>query len=260
VGIGPGGQYFADAGSSYAAGLVSHGLLGLQGVLGHARARPDTLRAFLTHFCRRPRGSDGHLQVGYGRFPDEIVPLLTCAPNEVTVLYQDTASQGDTFALPFPVPRGLPVEAPVEVRFTLCYTSPVDPADVAGYTQAGFEWRVRPHAYRYNLIDRETREPRGIIDAWTQAGTEQRLRSEGKWDTTISKLFRRNAGDLHDPVLELAQLGRERGRLIPKDERPEIPYTLLVTVRTPRSVPLYDEVAAQFGALVPLLTPDIEVG
>lgn len=286
VGIGPGGQYFADEGSSYAAGLVSHGLLGLQGVLGHARARPDTLRAFLTHFSRRPRGSDGPLQVGYGRFPDEIVPLLTCAPNEVTLLYQDTASRGDTFALPLPVPRGLQSEVSVEIRFTLCYTSPVDAADVAGYTQAGFEWRVRPHAYRYNLIDRDTRERLGVVDAWSeadvpesvdgrpvrlarrpralglsgQAGTEQRLRTEGKWDTTISKLFRRNAGDLHDPVLELAQLGRERGRLIPKDERPEIAYTLVVTVRTPGSVQLYDAVVAQFGELVPLLTPDLEVG
>lgn len=279
LGIGPRGEFLADEGTSYPVGLVSHSLAALVAVLGRVRSTPETLRAFATHFCRRPPRSDQVHQVGFGRFAESYLPLLDCAPNEATVLYEDAVTRGETFALPLPVPRGLPADVRVDIRFTLCYTPPVDPADVAGYTRAGFELRVRPHSRRFQFWDRETHERLGVRDVWReedvpevvngrparigrrplalsfsgQPGTEQRLRQEGKWDTTISKRFSRDAADLYEPTLELAHLARFRGRLIPREKRSPLRYTLLVTVRTPPGVPLYPLVEAQFP-LVPIRT------
>ncbi|HEX8320445.1 S8 family serine peptidase [Longimicrobium sp.] len=282
VGLAAHGQV-EDEGTSYAAALVTHTLAGLVGVLGRRRSRPETLRAFAVHFCRRGPGSHGVLKIGYGRFELDLRTVLDCSENEVTVLYEDSVSRGEAIALRLPVPSGLDPKTEIAVRFTLCYTSPVDPSDVAGYTQAGFEWRVTPHARRYALLDEETREELDVFDAWeeaivpsevngrpvrlarrpkrqgfgTQPGTERRLRAEGKWDTTISKYFRAKAEDLHEPVLELRHLFRSRGRLIPRDKRPNLRYTLLVTVRTPEGVPLYPLAEAQFQ--LPALQTDIAI-
>lgn len=273
VGVGPQGRIMQDEGTSYAAGLVTHALFPVVDALGLPRSRPETLRAFAVHYAERGLGSEGPADVGYGRCVDDLGVVLDCPENVVTLLYEDSVQRGEAIRLRLPVPDGVPPEVELSVRFTLCYTSPVDPSDVAGYTQAGFEFRLRPNSRLHDLLDAETGKRVGAVDVWTgdevpetlngrrvrvaphpqqhrfssQRGAEQRLRHEGKWDTTISKRFSRPASYFHDPVLELFHLHRFRGALVPTKKRPTLRYTLLVTVSTPEAVPLYAMAKQQFA-------------
>lgn len=284
VGLAPHGRLVGVLGTSFSAPLAAHGLAGLAATLGRERAAPETLRAFACHFAeRRARGHDLD-EVGFGRLLEHYDNALSCAPHEVTVLYEDVLRRDRVAGYSLPVPRDLPPSESLELWWTLCFTSPVDPTAAADYTLAGCDVTFRPDVRVYSFRDPRTNELLGDVNVVTQKAeveallsrgavpsrmpkphaarrvlrNEQGLRDAGKWETTVQHRFaRRQAGTLFDPQIELSYLVRSAGgALVPAAEVEELPFTLLVTVRARPGTSLYEAVRRQseFRTLVPLHT------
>jgi hypothetical protein len=273
-GIGPGGVLHGSAGTSFAAPAVAHGLAGLAAALGAARATSDNLRAFAVHFAQP--GDDGTSldEVGYGRLPEGYDDIWQCAHEEVTVLYEDTIERTEVVSLPFPLPAATVEGRSVTLRWTLAYTTPTDPTDAVDYAKSGLETAFRPHARRFRFDDPRTgrsvtldlrddaervlellrlgSQPSSVpvTRAPDRVRHEQVLREEGKWETVVHWSMRMRASGLFEPQLTIAYLARENGSLVSQAE--PLRYTLLLTIRAPRGVPLYNATRQEYRVLDPL--------
>lgn len=276
IGVGPNGHLIETAGTSFATPLVAHGLSELRAMLGD-RGDAATLRAFAVHSADPMRQGHDHAEVGHGRFPERFDSIWNCAPNEVTLLYQDRIERAQARSILLPIPDGLPADARIHLSWTLCFLSPIDPSDGVDYTLAGLEAVFRPHARIFGVrqirnkastgekvdieLQRErvaqlaaeglelTNKPATHSPA-RRGITEQARRDDGKWETVMHRRWRPEAQRLFRPQLELQYYAR-RGGLLVKDVDP-LSYTLLVTVRGPEGFPLYGRVRQQWQVLSPL--------
>jgi hypothetical protein len=265
------------AGTSFAAPLVVHGLSGLAAALGPHRSTANTLRVFTAHFAA-PNRRHSFRTLGYGRLRETYSGAWECSENEVTVLYQDILSRAELVAFYFPVPDGLDPLLDVELLWTVAYTSAVDPTDAAEYTRSGLEIIFRPHHRRRAFKDAVTNEPLGAFDTerdvsqlqelgskrgvvpsetpvaesqWRRAPRDEgALRQAGKWETLVQGRRTMSVEQLFRPRLDLNYLHRKAGVLVA--QVPPLPVALLVTIRTPRGVPLYDLARRQYQVLTPL--------
>ena len=181
-------------------------------------------------------------------------------------------------AMYLPVPEGIPADALVQIEWTLCYTSAVDPTDTADYTRSGIEVYFRPHYRRRSLFNTKTKKQilevvdfehdeakiveilrtqpakwsdSPLADQGWQKRDEGSLRNAGKWETLSRGQRTFIAKDLFKPRIDLNHLARARGVLVNERIEP-LPVALLVTVRVPGLNSLYDVVRQQIPVLVPL--------
>jgi len=278
-GLGMNGAMVAAHGTSFAAPLVTHAVTALSENLG-ARTRPETLRAFAAHFAEG-RGARGTklTDIGYGRLPEDYERALECEPNEVTLLYQDTLNRGEVAAYYLPAPASVAEGDSIEVLWTVCYMSPIDPSSAADYTEAGLDITFRPHERIHHLYDATNRKLLGEVDilrdkatfekqyqagsvilsdlpvadsGWRRGRTEGELRAAGKWETLVHAAIRRRGTLLFRPRLDIEYMARRAGMLVkPKDALP-LDLTILVTLRAPTSIALYESVRAEYPVLVEL--------
>jgi hypothetical protein len=278
-GLGIGGSMVAAHGTSFAAPLVTHGIAGLPAKLG-LRARPETLRAFAAHFASG-RGAKGTklTDIGYGRFPENYAAALECLPNEITVLYQDTIKRGQVSAYYLPAPDNISEYEWVELIWTICYMSPVDPSSAADYTEAGLDITFRPHENTHHLYDAASKESLGEVDVvkqkssfekdyqagkvflselpvadsgWRRRRAEGEQRAAGKWETLVKASVRRRGPLLFKPRIDVEYLARRAGLLINAETAAPLELTILVTLRAPDSVDLYEAARAAYPVLVEL--------
>ncbi|HUF69409.1 MAG TPA: hypothetical protein VMM79_12270, partial [Longimicrobiales bacterium] len=83
--------------------------------------------------------------------------------------------------------------------------------------------------------------------------TEQQLRDSGKWETLIQQRVSRRAKQLRAPRLDLKYLARSGGQLLSEDVD-DLDFCLVVTLRAPEGVELYQQTRAQFQVLAPLVS------
>jgi hypothetical protein len=270
-------------GTSFAAPLVTHGLAELSALLGAARGSGHALRAFAAHFAEL-RPNQSKKRYGHGRIPESFVDLWECRPDEVTVLYQASLPRGGKTAMYLPLPPGLPPDAEVSLRWTLCYTSDVDPNDATEYTRSGFEVYFRPHFNRRSLTDRASGEPLGVYDIveqrdeiarlmgtrniqWSdtpvsesgwRAAHEGALRNAGKWETLSQGQRVVAAEHLLRPRIDLNHLARGAGVLQSAADVGPLPVSLLVSLRAAGISDFYDRACVAHRVLVPL-AQEVEV-
>jgi hypothetical protein len=278
-GIDAHGRKVGMEGTSFGAPLATRGLLELEASLGDARWSAATARTFAAHYARpRPRGHKV-AELGYGRLAESYATCWECAPNEVTVLYEDVLPRAATLAMYMPFPRGIEDDVPIDLTWTLAFTASVDVADAAEYTQDGLELHFRPHERIRNVRDLVSRDllatldlerDKAALDAilaqraadvgdipvadsnWRGMRAETLLRAAGKWETLVKgRLPTRPAAELYRPRLDVSYLRREHGSL-KRDGVEPLSISMLVTMRAPLGVPLYDRVAAQFRVLTPI--------
>jgi hypothetical protein len=272
-GIAPGAQVGESCGTSFAAPLATHGILGLAARLGPQLTSPDLLRAFALHFAEPPN-SQPIDEVGFGRLLERYDERWNCQANEATVLYRDTIERDQVISLPFPLVGDVVAGRTVELRWTLAFTAPTDPTDAVDYTQAGLEVTFRPHARRFSFRDPVTNRSveldiqddrqdaldrlsaGALISALPATRSTDRHRNEalqreeGKWETALHYSKRMRASSLFDPQVTVNYLAREDGRLA---TAPALPFTMLVSMRAPQGVELYDAIRQRYQVLVPLV-------
>jgi hypothetical protein len=279
VGADQNGTFQADTGTSFAAPTAARGLATL------IRGTPFSVnlaRAFAAHFAVPPKTRDLRA-VGYGRFLDDYRDILSCADGEITVVVNDEIARGETRAYPLPYPAAGLSSGRVRVRWTVSFTSPVDPADPVEYTTAGLEVVFRPNAALFAMSpprgsgggsrDVDIRVDGALIESlanqnWqlstnpkSRSGSairsEQTLRDEGKWEAVVRHEDGILAKGLHLPEVWVAYFERDRGQLVPQQAARRLRFVLVMTVTARGAPDLYEQVLAdaRFGVLTPLQAP-----
>jgi hypothetical protein len=271
-GIVAGARIGEAAGTSMATPAAGHGIIGLAARLGPQLTTPDVLRTFALHFAEPPDGQPVD-EVGFGRLLERYDERWNCQPNEATILYRDTIERDQVISLPFPFAADVVAGRMVDLVWTLVFTAPTDPTDAVDYTQAGLEVVFRPHARRYAFRDPATnrsveldvQEQRqealdqlaagAVLSALPATRPSERHRNEalqreeGKWETALHYSKRMRANGLYDPQVTVNYLAREDGRLT---AAAPLPFAMLVTLRGPQGVKLYDAIRQRYQMLVPL--------
>jgi hypothetical protein len=171
----------------------------------------------------------------------------------------------------------------LRLRWTLAFTSLVDPKDPVDYSRAGVTAYFRPDADRFNMnlegqspIPVNRREDRWFYDALIGGGRtpsdrpitralkeyapETERRQDGKWETIARVDDRLQARTLRRPTFDVHLLTRRAGHLTPANAPDQLDYSLLVTVTAPTGVALYDAVRAEAPVLVPIVVqPPVQV-
>jgi hypothetical protein len=176
-------------------------------------------------------------------------------------------------SLPFPLVGSAVAGRNIDLSWTLAFTAPTDPTDAVDYTQAGLEVSFRPHGRRYVFrnqatgtsveldVEQQAEEVRqqlavGALPSVLPATkpTDRRRnealqREEGKWETSLHFSKRMRASSIHEPQVTVNYLAREEGQLT---AAPPLTFTMLVTLKAPKGVDLYDAIRQRYQVLTPL--------
>jgi hypothetical protein len=283
VGAAPGGGLQLNLGTSFAAPAAAKGVATLLAPVGEASFDGATARAFAAHFADGCQATDHDLcQLGYGRLPEDYLPLLECGPSEVTILIEDTIERSSTKGYPFPVPSGA-LPGKVSLRWTVSFLAPTDEEEAVEYTLAGLEVDMRPNKARRRLSPPKGTGQRPIVvdsrtdgpmiaekraEGWTlgkqaltRSGTayrsEQTLTEEGKWETVVRHETRMLGSSLYLPEVWLTYFERGQGELVPAADSADLEFAMLMTISAPRAVNLYETITAstRYASLEPVSIP-----
>lgn len=200
-----------------------------------------TLRALLIHRAERSTGHDA-VDVGWGRFPESPDDLLTCADNEVSVLYQGHISAGGTMRISLPIPA-VPLGVRLRITATFCFCSPVDPADPVNYTRHGLTIVFRPRGSGTSASFFST----------SSYGNEQDLRRDAyKWETVLHRTCTFGADELLDACFDVDHGARQHGLSVVNNDVPPLPYVLIATIASEKGEPIYQSVMQKYRALAPI--------
>jgi hypothetical protein len=273
---GNGQIHYDDFGTSYAAPLVTNALARWIPELGDASDAP-TLRALSAHFAEK---TDNHdiSEVGHGLFPAEPESLLSCPPDEATVIYRGLLARDEVRSYQLPHPA-VATKGTFDIRWTVAFTTGTDSAEAGDYTNAGLEATFRPHALKHSLnyADPVTKRQRTKIkhlqkdnaeiaalqaSGWrlslnpasrapkANSSHESDRRDLGKWESLWKSEDSMMAKSLHFPRIDISHVTREGGRITSGTD--DIDFTLIVTVKSRKGLPIYAQVQNEFAVLTPL--------
>lgn len=252
---GAGNQVREEMGTSFAAPFALRSALAVRAHLGPV-VGPLALKVLLIHRADRASVHDRR-EAGWGRVPTGIDQLITCARDEVHVVYQGELAPKQWIRLPIPVPPG-ELKGIVEINATFCFATETDPQDTISYTRAGLEVVFRPN----KTARRDPRQKNANSEAFFRARdyylSSDPLRADAhKWETTIHASKRKQGIKLSDPVFDVHHHARERGAAASSPDN--IRYALVVSVRAPQIPTLYDEVVRRYRNQLEILRPVIEI-
>jgi hypothetical protein len=217
------------------------------------RLTPLGIRALLVHSA----APDDHekADVGWGRLPSSLDEIMVCDGNQVRVVYQGHLSPGKVLRAKVPWLKG-ELQGMVEMAATFVFATEVDPEDPGNYSRAGLDVTFRPHADKYvgDAIDPKSKSffRRSDFD------TEQTLRRDAqKWETTLSADLRMRGRSLHNPVFDVHYNAREHGGSA--RSAPNIPYALVVTVKSTKTPDLYDQVLRTYAGHLETIEPIVDL-
>ncbi len=283
VAIDPAGRLANTAGTSFAAPSVARGIANLWSILDEERWTPAHSRVFATHFAERMKRGHRQIDLGHGRLPTEYRPFFECAPNEVTVLYEDELPRSEVVAMRIPFPAALPSDTEIRAEWTMGFVAVIDPRDPCDYALQGLDVTFRPHEHRRTLSNPDDKKDSRLVDMQQDAAeirralaagfrlsepkahsgwrpkTEVELRAVGKWDTVVRGKVKLSSSNLFKPRIDVLHLRRADGRLVSGEAVPPLHITMLLTLRAPTGVEIYDRVATQHPVLVPAVKVAVRV-
>jgi hypothetical protein len=206
------------------------------------------------------RASDGkhpRRQVGWGRFEGDTPRLLTCDDDEALVVFQDELPKGYYLRAPVPIPKTV-MRGMVAITATLLIAPQVDPQNADSYTRGGLEIAFRPDSRVHRKYgDGKTSRhasTKPFFSARNMYGRgEYLLREEGKWEPCRKGSQRFRASSLHNPVFDIYHHAREE-----QDDTP-VPYALVVSLRAPKVVDLYNQVVRSYTHILTQLRPQLQI-
>ncbi len=230
----------ALAGTSYAAPLALRVAAGAVAIT-ETKLSATALRALMIHKCESATGHQP-THVGWGRFPQSVDALLSCADNEATVLYQGYLAAGKPIRAKLPVPA-VPLGTRLNIKATFCFASPVDPADSLNYTRHGLTVVFRPRG------EGSTDE---FFSASSQRSEDELRRDAHKWETILHRYRSFPAEQLLDACFDIQHGARAQGRAVKTKDVPPLPYVLIVTITSDTAEPVYNNVLQRYRSLQPI--------
>lgn len=130
------------------------------------------------------------------------------------------------------------------------------------YTRGGVQVRFRPHSERYTERDGKLAAHPDTKSFFSESiiyAGEVTLREDAqKWEPCLKACKRFRASSLHEPCFDIYYHHREEGRAgrgVPE----EMPYALVVSIRAPRVVDLYDQVVRAYAQVLRPLQPQTRI-
>jgi hypothetical protein len=238
-------QLAATMGTSFAAPLALRTAVGVRAVLGDA-VHPLTIKALIVHSAQEDPGS--HVdEVGWGRLPRDINEIILCDDSVARIIYQGQLRPGKYLRAPIPLPDA-PLTGKVRLSATFCYASPVDVEDAAAYTKAGLTITFRPSIKR--TAGKQIKP--GTFFSTSVFRTEQEQRADlGKWETVLHATKSMLGSSLNKATFDIHYNARDGGAPVGSGSE-LIRYALVLTVKAPKHLHLYDEILASHKVLQPI--------
>jgi len=239
-------------GTSFASPYLLRSAVGIRAILGPALT-PLAIKALLVHSAD-PANHDKH-DVGWGKVPEDLMQVITCAPGVARVVYQGELKAGKYLRALLPLPTGS-LNGKIKLSATFCYASPTDPQDAAAYTRAGLEVVFRPSDRRIQA-GKANAATRGFFDMKKYA-TEQERRSDlGKWETVLHGSKSMMGSGLHNPVFDIHYNAREAGARASGADK--IRYALIITVEAPKHLDLYNDILRAYAKTLVPIQPQVSL-
>jgi len=238
-------------GTSFAAPTALRIAMGVRAHLGSVLS-PLAIKALMINRADWDKDHDRD-EVGWGRFPHDILTLLETDDDTATIVYQGDMTPGQYFRAPVPVPDGQ-LKGMVQITATFCFFSDTDPNDPVNYTRSGLEVVFRPNSEKRKDAEQKNPDSRTFFSLKDVYKTEQQLRDDAhKWETTLHVPKNCRGSSLHEPVFDIHYHARESGHK-PR-EAGEIPYALVITVRAKQMPDFYDQIVTRYRTILQALQP-----
>lgn len=248
----PGGLAYT-AGTSFAAPAALRRGVALRAHFGE-RLTPLGIRGLLVRTAA-DRGLD-RAEVGWGRLPMSMEDIMVCGDGQVRVIYQGELKPGKFLRAPIPLPRES-LKGFVTVGATFTFATETDPEDPGNYSRAGLEVFFRPDDQSFKKDEAVDPKTMPFFKQRAFATEDSLRRDEQRWETTLDRTKRMRGSSLHNPVFDVHYNARANGGET-RSARP-IPYALVVTVDSPRTQDLYDQVVRTYAGRLEALQPIIEL-
>ncbi|WP_187414196.1 S8 family peptidase [Nonomuraea sp. PA05] len=243
----------ATAGTSFASPAALRLALGVRAHFGE-RISPLGLKALLIH-CADPGGYD-RAEVGWGRLPQDIEPLVVCPEGKVRIVYQGDLTPSTRIRALIPLPDEQ-LRGNVAIAATFCYACQTDPEDPVSYTRSGLDITFRPHSAKFKDSSAADPAPKSFFRK-TLRDNERVLREGAqKWETTLNEQHSFRGSSLQSPMFDIHYTARTSGG--PAKEADKIRYALVVTVTSLRTADLYDRVLTKYAGRLEALRPIVEI-
>lgn len=247
-------ELVATAGTSFAAPSVARMASGVRACFG-ASLNHLAIRALLVHTAEA--GGSEKREIGWGRCAQDLNEIVLCADDEVRIVYQGEISPAKYVRAPIPSPQE-EINGKVIVKATICYKSQTDPHHPGNYTRAGLEITFRPHSMRSRSAEQLHPDAKPFFGTSPSGATESQLRRDAfKWENCLHAIKRMQGSSLHDPVFDIHYNSRLEGHNF--STAGNLPYALIVSVRAPRVVDLYDQVVRKYATQLEPLRPVMEI-
>jgi Subtilase family len=241
-------------GTSFASPATLRIAAGMRAHFG-SRISPLALKALLVHSAEP--GTEGRDEVGWGRVSPDLDSIALCDDGMVRILYQGELSPSQYLRALIPLPPDEYLSGYVTIDATFCYATPIDPQDPGSYTRSGLEITFRPHVGRFAHDDATVPQSKPFFKR-SEFDNEHVLRNDAqKWETTLHATKRLRGTSLLQPVFDIHYNARSAGGAA-RDAK-KMKYALVVTVRSPQTPSLYDNVLQAYAGQLEALLPIIEI-
>lgn len=237
----------ATAGTSFAAPLALRIAAGIDAVTDY-NLSAIAIKALMIHLADPL--SHSQKEVGWGRFPQSVDHAVYCDDDEATVIYQGLLTHSEHMRALIPFPDFLPT-GDIQLKATFCFAATTDPEHSVHYTKNGLEIVFRPNLF--NVQGKNSIPKSGTFFSTSKLyRTEQKLRSDAhKWETCLSKKATFRPDTLRDPCFDIYYHSRDKGKQT-KTAPPQLPYALIVTIKSPGNRTIYNSIIQRYQTLSPI--------
>ncbi len=240
-------------GTSFASPEILRMAVGVRAVLGY-ELTPLTIKTLLIHTAEKLKDCGARSEVGWGRVTDDVEKLITCEDASIRVVYQGSIAPAQYLQIPIPVPESA-MDGNVFISATFCLASATDPEDPSNYTRAGFDIVFRPDRTRLGNGGIPKSAP-FFKSSEYQDETDCRKNAH-KWETTLHNSVSKRGESLCNPAFEIHYNARGNGA--PTQEKSEIKYSLIITVKAAKIPDIYDQVLRRYRTTLQPLQPVIQI-
>ena len=190
--------------------------------------------------------------------PTALKDFVICPEGTARIAYQGELAPGQFVRARIPIPKK-PLSGNVTIRATFCYATETDPDHPGNYTRSGLEIVFRPHDAKFDPKAEDPTNPKS--DEFFQLkdfSTEQELRKDAhKWETTLHREKAKRGSSLQNTVFDIHYNARLQGGRSAATKK--MRYALVITVESPRTKDLYDQIVRRYPTQIRPLLPVIQI-
>ncbi|MBU8546362.1 MULTISPECIES: S8 family peptidase [Roseomonadaceae] len=227
------------------------------GVRAHFGPHLDTLaiRALLVHCAER--GEYPASEIGRGRVARTLDDLVVCSDDTMRVVYRGAITPAKYIRAPVPLPLG-DLPGKIQLSATVCYTTAVDPNHPGNYTRAGLEVTFRPDMTKRKTASQIHPDSKSFFGKAQKGLTEDELRRDAwKWENCLHGSIGFLGSSLNQPCFDIHYNSRMEGH--DHKSTVKLRYAMIITIKAPRVVDLYDQVVRRYATQLEALRPVIEI-